>query len=111
MAQQQTAKRELMLSIAGLPDKSVDWKGRAVTVIGEWQEDRCSALLDMPEEVKLAAIAASLDGKAGNRTACALLHVVTAFVLLLHVQPFGYMQQPCSQLHIVGMFEVLSREP
>jgi hypothetical protein len=113
MAQQQTAKEQLMLSIPGMfPDKSVDWKARAVTVIGEWQEDRCRALLNLqPEEVKLAAIAASLDGKAGNRTACALLHVVTAFVLLWHFQPFGYMQQPCSQLHMVGMFEVLSREP
>jgi hypothetical protein len=95
MAQQQTAKEQLMLSIPGMfPDKSVDWKARAVAVIRSFGEDECSALLNLqPEEVKLAAIAASLDGKAGNRTACAMLHVVTAFVLLWRVQPFGYIQQ------------------
>lgn len=85
MAQQQTAKEQLMLSIPGMfPDKSVDWKARAVGAIRSFGEDECRALLNLqPEDVKLAAIAwASLDGKAGNRTACTMLHVVTAFVLL-----------------------------
>jgi hypothetical protein len=94
------------------PDKSVDWKARAVAVIGEWQEDRCSALLNLqPEEVKLAAIAASLDGKAGNRTACAIACGHCRCAALAFFNPFGYMQQPCSQLHMVGMLEVLLREP
>jgi hypothetical protein len=66
MAQQQTVKEQLMLSIPGMfPDKSVDWKARAVGAIRSFGEDECRALLNLqPEEVKLAAIAASMDGAA-----------------------------------------------
>lgn len=64
----QTAKQELMLSIPGLfADKTVAWKARAMAVVGEFQEDRCRGLVDLqPAEVKLAAIEASVDGKADS---------------------------------------------
>jgi hypothetical protein len=67
-AMAQTAKQELMLSIPGLfTDKTVAWKARAVAVVGEFQEDRCRGLVDLqPAEVKLAAIEASVDGKADS---------------------------------------------
>ena len=63
-----TAKHELMLSIPGLfSDKTVAWKARAVAVVRGFGEDECQALLDMqPAEVKLAAIEASVDGKADS---------------------------------------------
>ena len=64
----QTAKQELMLSIPGLfSDKTVAWKARAVAVVRGFGEDECQAFLDMqPAEVKLAAIEASVDGKADS---------------------------------------------